>query len=266
MQIYRIKGDRAVNGCESYAETTHGRLRYDLLSYHYKKLVQSNNISHYVDIGGGNGLLAERLMKVFPDLQVTFFDDDAGMVARAKELLKDFEDQGRVSISQCSVLDTEKMEYLIGQTNSKTLFGFNHVIEYVEDKQSALQNILAILREDALLGIMYLNNSCEALRKILFKDLVAGVTEQLEQKKVNMGHFGLAEAVDTEWLDDFMDRAELRLISRYGLRCLSDFKSPDFVSENYDAIFDLECHVGGKPDFMGFSRYRLNFYSYQYNG
>ncbi len=260
--MHRIKGELAVSGCEAYANTPHGKLRYDLLFHYYSQLLHNTGFRKYIDIGGGNGLLSERLLRIFPDLKVYFIDDDKQMIERATNKLKDFIDKGRVNISQGSVMNLRNMKDFFNLDSGNAVVGFNHVIEYIDDKEQALNNLSELVGQDSILGIMYLNNSHEALRRVLFKDSVDGVMEQIDKKKVNMGHFGWAEAMDSNWLDNQMKRSGMRLLNQFGLRCISDLKDPDFVNTNYSSFLNMECSLGPKADFMGLARYRLKFFTH----
>lgn len=255
----RLMGNDVTKKYEEHAQSPHGRLRHDLLYKYYDAFLTDHPVKWIIDVGGGTGLLMSRLVKKYPSIRAVVIDDDAAMIEKAKErLLSD--KNGRIEVIKGNAISFPDIYKNFNITDEKVLVSFNHAIEYIEDKKTAIKSLTEPLMRDCYFGIMYLNNSHEAYRKLMLKESIRGVVEQLQSYKLDMVHFGFAEALDTETLGKYTADNNLRPIREYGMRCISDFKSKDFVDRHYNELFDVEYEVGKLHDFIGLSRYRLHFY------
>jgi hypothetical protein len=254
--ISRKSGEDVVKGYEDYAKTPHGRLRHDLLFRHYASFLERNPIQAMVDLGGGSGLLVERLAQRFPSVRFTLVDDDEAMAHAARDRL------APLGADRCQVLvgSLDNLPEILGGARRPYLVSFNHVIEYIEDQEGALRRLAAAVAPSSLLGIMYLNNSHEALRRVWHKDSVSGFLTQLETGSFDAVNFGMARAMLTGRLHAAVSSAGLQLIEERGMRCFAEWKSKEFIDAHYGEVIAAEEEVGSHPDFIGLARYRLRFY------
>lgn len=257
-EISRKAGAEVVKGYEDYARTPHGRLRHELLLRHYAGFLERHPVPWMVDLGGGSGLLAEGLARRFASLRCVLVDDDPAMVEAARERLAALGDRCEVVLGAHRTLP--EVIAARAPAGEPFLVSFNHVIEYVEDQEGALRTVAGAIAPGCHLGIMYLNNSHEALRRVWHKDSVSGFLKQLETGAFDAVNFGMARAILTERLHAAVAGAGLRELEEYGLRCFAEWKSKEFVEARYDEVLDAEARVGAHPDFLGLARYRLRFY------
>jgi SAM-dependent methyltransferase len=264
--IKRPMGSTVVAKYEEHAHTPHGRLRHDLLFGYYAEFIRSRGVGLHYDVGGGSGLLLRSLLDEFRALRAVLIDCDAAMIDRAEENLSSFLKEGRACLRQGTDRDFQKILKSSKFHDEKLMVSFNHVIEYVDDQKAALRNLTSCLPEGAFLAIMYLNNSHEAFRQLMLRDSIQGVLHQLKSRDLDMAYFGLARALDADSMVSSFAAEGIIPVEEYGIRCVSDFKSREFVESNYDEILEMEFHLGKMRDFMPLARYRLKFFSKERQG
>jgi ubiquinone/menaquinone biosynthesis C-methylase UbiE len=257
--ISRKSGEDVVRGYEEYARTPHGRLRHDLLFEHYANFLERYPVRWILDLGGGTGLLLWRLMHRFPAIRCVLVDDDEAMVKAAQERLSR-NVPGRAEVQTGSHRNFEALLAARASLGYPYLVSFNHVIEYVEDQDAVLRGLARTIAPGSYLGVMYLNNSHEALRRIWHKDSTSGFLQQLETGAFDAVNFGMARAITTRRLHAAITGAGLLSVEEYGLRCFAEWKSKEFIDAHYDEVLDAEKKVGRHEDFLGLARYRLTFF------
>jgi ubiquinone/menaquinone biosynthesis C-methylase UbiE len=256
----RPMGSMVVAKYEEHARSPHGRLRHDLLFGYYAEFIKAKNITLLYDVGGGTGLLLRNLLDEFQALKAILIDCDGAMIDRANDDLSSFITEERVRLYQGTDRDFPCIYKPSHFQNETLLVSFNHVIEYVHDQMATLRTLTSCLPKGAFLGIMYLNNSHEAFRQLMFKDSIQGVLNQLRSRDLDMVYFGKAKALDADSMTASFAKEGIILTEEYGIRCISDFKSKEFASSNYDEILKMEFELGKVRDFMTLARYRLNFF------
>jgi SAM-dependent methyltransferase len=253
-------GKDVVQKYVEHANTPHGRLRHDLLFMYYDEFMKDRDIDRILDIGGGSGFLVQRLLEKYPDLKAVIVDADKEMIELAGTRLAPYLSNQRLGLALGRVEDFPRIYQSLSIEDEKILTTFNHTIEYVEDKMGALAALRSTTPAGSFLGIMYLNNSHEALRQLIFKDSPDGVLDQLQSYSLDMIYFGMAQAVGTAELERYFADNDCKLLREFGIRCLSDFKPRDFVDKNYDRILNMEFSLGKMRDFIGLARYRLKIF------
>ena len=253
-------GPTVVAKYEEHARSPHGRLRHDLLFRYYAEFIGSRGVKLLYDLGGGSGLLLRNLLDKFRALRAVLIDNDAAMIDRAKENLSSFLGEGRACLYQGTDRDFQRIFKSSEFFDEKPLVSFNHVIEYINDQEATLRALTSSLPQGSFFAIMYLNNSHEAFRQLMLKDSIPGVLRQLKSRGLDMAYFGLARALDAESMVASLAAEGLRSLDEYGIRCLSDFKSREFVDSNYQEILEMEFDLGKIRDFMPLARYRLKFF------
>jgi methyltransferase family protein len=259
----RPKGAEVVSKYEDHSHTPHGRLRHDLLYKYYDDFIADKSIDWMFDVGGGSGFLLARLLDRYPHMNGVIIDFDEAMIEQAKINLAAFIENNRVQFILGKTHELPEIMNAFNVSEYKILISCNHALEYIEDKVDSLKMMAKSITKESYLGVMYLNNSHEAYRKIMFKDSPKAVIKQLRSFRLDMVYFGDGMAVDTNELLQTLKGCGLAEIKEYGIRCISDFKSRDFVVNNYDDLMNVEFKVGKRSDFIGLSRYRLKFFSVQ---
>lgn len=249
-----------LEGYERHALSPHGRLRHELLFRYYDEFLAGRGIRRIVDIGGASGFLAKSLLEKYTDLTVVLIDIDEAMIEKAKERFSAFVAAGRAEMIVGEVNETPRILSSLSINEEPYLIAFNHTIEYVDDKVAALHTLAGCVPEGSYLGIMYLNNSHEAFRQFVYHESIGGLLDQLENRRLNMGHFGQAIAIETRELEDQLQKEGLTLITEYGIRSIADLRKPDFVEQHYEELLKADTLLGKQKDFMGLARYRLSFY------
>lgn len=253
-------GKEVVQKYMAHANSPHGRLRHDLLFMFYDEFIKGRDVDWIIDIGSGSGLLVKRLLGKYPGLKAVIIDAEEEMINKAKECLAPDLETWRIEAVVGGIRDFPAVFKSLPLREKKILTTFNHTIEYVENKKDSLDLIQTTIPEGSFFGIMYLNNSHEAMRKLIFKDSPQSVLTQLDTHQLDMVYFGLAEAVETEELEKYFFDKGCTQLEEFGLRCISDFKPHEFVEKNYEQILKMEFVLGKMSDFMGLARYRLKIF------
>jgi dTDP-4-dehydrorhamnose 3,5-epimerase-like enzyme/SAM-dependent methyltransferase len=256
----RPMGSTVVAKYEEHAHSPHGKLRHDLLFRYYAEFIRSRGVRLLYDVGGGSGLLLRNLLDEFRALRAVLIDCDAAMIDRAEENLSSFLGEGRVCLCQGTDREFQRINKSSKFYDEKLLVSFNHVIEYVDDQESTLRTLTSCLPEGSFFAIMYLNNSHEAFRQLMLRDSIQRVLHQLKSRDLDMAYFGMARALDADSMVSSFAAEGIILVQEYGIRCISDFKSREFVDSNYDEILEMEFNLGKMRDFMPLARYRLKFF------
>jgi trans-aconitate methyltransferase len=259
-QNARPQGAEVAKQYADYGQTPHGRLRHDLLSRCYSRFVADHGVRWIFDVGGGTGLLIHSLMAEHKELKAVLIDYDDAMLARAGDVLKSDLTEKRAFIHKGTDQDLPRILATYDVRKETILVCSNHAIEYVPDQLSTVRTLIDAVPKGSFFGIMYLNNSHEAFRKLMFKDSIEGVLQQLKSHDLDMVYFGMAKALDAAAMERFLQEKQVTPVSQYGIRCVTDFKPKDFVEKNYTDMLSMEMELGGHPDFLGLARYRLNFY------
>lgn len=257
---HKPKGVEVVRKYEEHAMTSHGRLRHDLLYMYYDEFIAGRSIDWIFDVGGGSGFLVKKLAEKYPDMKAVLIDADEAMVEQARENLSSYASSGRVHFIKGAEGDFPEILKSFKTGDSRILVSFNHAVEYVKDQMETLRLLTCEIPKGSFFGIMYLNNSHEAYRKLYFRDSPSDVLEQLKSYNLDMVYFGMAKALNAEDMEKYFATQHFKLEAQYGMRCVSDFKAKDFVEKNYDEILKMEVEVGKVYDFMGLARYRLKFF------
>ena len=257
----RQKGQGVAPQYEAYARTPHGRLRHDLLFEHYRRFVEQHPVRWVFDVGGGSGLLVGRLADAFPDVRYVLIDDDEGMLAEAKSNFAAGPDTTACELIRASYDETPRVVAARVRPGDRCLIAFNHVIEYIADKRGALQTLAGAVRTGDFLGMMYLNNSHEALRRFWHKGSMAGLLRQLENTEFDAGTFGTGRAIRTRDVETVFAECGLRQLEDRGMRGVAEFQSKELVAERYEEVLAGELALSDEPDFVGLARYRLKFFS-----
>lgn len=259
-QNARPHGAEVAQQYADYGHTPHGRLRHDLLGRYYSRFVEAHNVKWIFDVGGGIGLLVRSLLEEHKELKAVLVDYDDAMLAHAREILKTRVSEKRAWIHKGTDQDLPAILAAYDIHGAAILVCSNHAIEYVPDQLQTIRTLVDAVPGGSFFGIMYLNNSHEAFRKLMFKDSIEGVLRQLKTSELDMVYFGMAKALDAAAMDRFLRERGVSPVSQYGMRCIADFKPKDFVEKNYADMLHMELELGVLPDFIGLARYRLNFY------
>lgn len=106
-----------------------------------------------LDVCCGTGILTEKVARKFPNASFTGIDFSSNMLAIAKERMKKY----NFDTLLCDICDSEKMKNLKDFDLVISSFGI-HNVHGMEDKQIALNNILAHLK----VGGLYI--SCDLIK------------------------------------------------------------------------------------------------------
>lgn len=258
--IQRKTGEEVVRAYEEYARTPHGRLRHDLVYRYYDHFLSSRPVDWIFDVGGGSGLLLQRLLEARTTQRSVLIDDDEAMLRAAESRLRTLAGGNQAECIRGSYRDLALLLAARVRPGERALVAFNHVIEYVEDQEAALVTLAGCLPEGSYLGIMYLNNSHEALRRLWHRDSIPGMLAQLATGEFDAVTFGFARAMLTDRLEAALEGHRLLPLEEYGIRCVSEFKSKEFVKARYAELLEAEFTAGAHKDFLGLARYRLKFH------
>jgi S-adenosylmethionine-dependent methyltransferase len=211
-----------------------GRLRYTL--------VEANLVRHLdpgpqrvLDVAGGNGLDAVRLAA--RGHEVTVLDPAGAMLREAKEHAEELDVADRLHIVQAGAEDAPE---LFGPDEFDVVLCHN-LLQYVEDRPSVLRAVMAPLRSGGVLSILAPNGDSDPLRTAI-RDL--NPRQAFGELDAEMSYVALldAEVPVCTAAQTIGHLAELGvgLVTRYGVRCVTDYIVDDERKHDPAFFADLE--------------------------
>lgn len=253
--------DTGASRYADYLRTTEGRLRLELAWANLRALLNEATGGgdlpggaerHALDVGGGTGALALRL--VAEGWRVAVVDSSEPMLALAAEAVRQSGLPAHVSFHQG---DATSVGALFPGA-SFDLAVCHNVLEYVADPASVVRAMSAALRPGGLASILARNRAGEVLRAAIKSHDLAAARVALEAETVSESLYGgPAKLFDHEHLRALASQSGLVAVAERGVRVLTDYL-PATLTENaqaYQRLFDFELELGTRANFAAVARY-----------
>jgi SAM-dependent methyltransferase len=255
----KADGERFQSGASQYAlylETPEGRLRSDLAFANLRDLLCFRDKAGLplcaLDLGCGTGLNAVRLAQL--GIHVTLLDSSAEMLDMAKRAA------GEAGVTDKVVLrhgDAANLANLFPVRSFDVVLCHN-VLEYCEDPGVVLRGAAGALRDpSAVLSVLVRTQAGEILKAAIQAGDLAAAQNALTAAWGKESLFGGSVRLFTHAsLRAMLTEAALAPMAERGVRVLADYLPPQVSrTADYERIFELERHLGKRPEFAAVARY-----------
>jgi S-adenosylmethionine-dependent methyltransferase len=252
------KTDRFHAGADHYAaylETVEGRLRTDLTLANLLEFLSGSMQSRslrILDLGCGTGNCGVRLARL--GFHVTQLDSSTAMLDIAKRAAHD------AGVLEAMEFMHADITQLTGAFPARWFDAVicHNVLEYLDNPSTALDAAVQVMQEhSAILSILVRNQAGEVLKAALLSADLAAAERNLEAEWGTESLFaGPVRLFTAEILETLLRRASLEVITKRGVRVVSDYLHPQICREAaYQHIFELESKLGRREEFAAIARY-----------
>jgi len=231
-----------------------GEVTWHNLARHLPAVTDSARPPCILDVGGGSGELALRLVQ--HGYRVWLSDCAPAMLALAQQAAVDLPADVCARLTLCEMAaDDAARSFAPGFFDAITC---HTLIEYLPDPCSTLQALTGLLCAGGLLSVSFVNRHAEVLRQVWSRADPAGALACLEEGAFCATLFdvtGIAYTAEqvSAWLFDL----GLTVVDRCGVRIFADYvprerlDDADFV----EALLCLEKAVASRPPYNLVARY-----------
>jgi S-adenosylmethionine-dependent methyltransferase len=237
---------------ESYLQTTVGRLRCDLSWENLRRFLPEQGCrGRALDLGGGTGVMSERLAKM--GFEVVLLDHSEEMLGIARRAAERGGVVDRIDFRQA---DAGRLCDLF-QRQSFDIVLCHNLLEYVADPNAVIRYIAQIVRDQTVVSILVRNRAGEVLRAAIKSgNLKLAITNLSAETVVDSLYNKAVRVFDPMGLIRELTEAGLNAIDQYGVRVVSDYVSTENQDgESYRELFELELMLGAQPRFAAIARY-----------
>ncbi len=237
--------DASISEWLAYQATPRGRLRAALLEQGVLRYLPQQP-SAVLDIGGGTGELAERLLAL--GHTVTLADYSPVMLETARARLG--------SAVTYLLLDLSAANKLPGPYN---IIVCHNVIEYVTDFAAAIRLLADGLQPNGLLSLSAGNARHAPLQSaVVNRDFGRARRELCTATAESTNVFGTqTHVLDPDAVDSALAAAGLCVKAVHGIRCVTDLLDSHAVADPtaYDALLALELDMMVRPAYTSIGRF-----------
>jgi S-adenosylmethionine-dependent methyltransferase len=254
----RSGAERFQTGAHKYAaylESPEGRLRSDLSFANLEKFLPPQPVKgslSALDLGGGTGAAAVRLARL--GIQVTLLDSSTEMLDMAQRAARE---AGVTAMLALKDGNAAQLANLFNAGSFDVILCHN-ILEYVDDPAAVLRDAARLLRDpSALLSVVVRNQAGEVLKAAIQSGDLAAAERTLTAEWGHESLYGGKVRLFTgRCVEDMLSAASLTITAERGVRVLADYLPARISrSDDYQRIFDLECKLGSRREFVGVARY-----------
>lgn len=249
--------ERFHTGAEKYAaylDTPEGRLRLDLAFANLQEFLPQGATTRSLlalDIGGGTGALAVRLAQL--GLHVTLLDASMPMLDLAERAARNAGVAERIALKHG---DAAQLANLL--PGSFDVILCHNILEYVDDPCAVLRSAARALRDgSSIISVLVRQQAGEVLKAAIKDGDLAAAERNLTAEWAHESLYGGRVRLFTaESLQAMLLESSLAVTAERGVRVLSDYLPPRAPEDpEYQRIFELECKLGRRAEFIGVARY-----------
>jgi len=235
-----------------------GRIRREVtwhnLVLHLPDIAEEADPPRVLDVGGGSGELALRLVK--HGYRVWLLDYAPTMLDQAQRASQALPDDARSRLTFCLMPADE--------ATGAFAPGFFHavachtLVEYLPDPQATLHTLTGLLCDGGLLSLSFVNRHAEVLRQVWSRSDPAGALAKLENGGFCAGLFHISGmAYDAKEVSAWLTKLGLGITATCGVRVFADHVPRDRLDnpQFFDALLRLEQAVATRTPYCLLARY-----------
>ncbi|MEJ2043479.1 MAG: methyltransferase domain-containing protein [Reinekea sp.] len=229
-------------------QTRKGRLRMhliDALYNQYLPLEQLRNI-RVLDAAGGLGQMSHWFLA--HEAIVDYFDISAEMVTSVSEVLSDYQQAGRFSASQQSIIDFQPQRLY-------PFVNVHAVLEWLDSPYETLQQILQWVEPGGYLGLMVYNRNMLMLRHLMRGTLARAMSGNIGGDKKGLTPVSPLDPLEVR---QQLIASDFDILTQAGIRSFSDLAEKTVIDWYDEAeVFDAEYKLCEQRPFCDMARYVL---------
>ena len=248
--------DRDALNFEEYLQSPLGRLRTELIwSGLAPMLEQSDSAQHVLDVGGGTGAFALRI--VGQGHRVLLLDPAQGMLDLASAKAKrDLPSKARENLRVKKGTITDLSIRSLARHFSTVLV--HNILEYAVGPQQILSHVRQLIRDDGCLSIVVANRDAEPLRTVVNQQDPCTALQLLDKTVHSSSLFGGYRRVYAlQEIVSMLDAAGFYSVGVRGVRVNCDFLSQSLLEQQdgWHAAFALEQELITRTPHKYLARY-----------
>jgi len=248
-------------GAEAWAEYNQrplGRIRREVswhnLAAHLPDVVAPERPPRVLDVGGGSGELAIRLVR--RGYRVWLSDYAAAMLEQAERAARDLPDDARARLTLCLMAADDAPGSF--PRESFEVITCHTLVEYLPDPRATIRGLVSLLRDGGLLSVSFVNRHATVLRRVWSQLDPVGALASLENGAFCATLFDVAgTAYTAEEVSGWLDELGLTVTAPYGVRVFADYVPRDRLDEPgfFQDLLRLEMAVAAQPPYNQLARY-----------
>jgi len=212
---------------DQHYDTMRGRVRFRLLREQLKEVLPAPP-ADILDAGGGTGRFAAGLAA--DGYRVTLLDPSGPMLERAEAALDPYAENSRIVPGRA-----EEARSLFGPGSFDAVL-LHAVICYVEDPESILSSVAAVLKQGGILSVVFKNRDA-----LPFRHAAQGRIQEamrVLEDPFDAGNLGIVNRARTRGeVEEALDRTGFEMRRAYGVRVFADLIPEELEGE--DAVEEL---------------------------
>ena len=248
-----IKQDRIFNGLakrfsQRIYDNPKGQIRLAIAQDDLQKTVNLSKPLDVLDVGGGLGQMSIWLAQ--QGHQVSLCEPASDMLEAANEAITALELTDKIQLSN------QTLQQLSSETSEKyDLIIFHAVLEWMTEPQQAIQHLLALLKANGTLSIMFYNHHSAVMRSLMVGDF-----KRIRNNYIAaMGNKGFTPISPLEpdqvmqWLEAF----NMDILSWTGVRAFHDYMHPEARKKaKLEDVLEMERKYSQIEPWRSLARYQ----------
>jgi S-adenosylmethionine-dependent methyltransferase len=248
-------------GAEAWAEYNQrplGRIRREVswhnLSAHLPGVVAPERPPRVLDVGGGSGELAIRMVQ--RGYGVWLSDYAAAMLEQAERAAQDLPGEARARLTLCLMAaDDAPGAFPPAFFDAITC---HTLVEYLPAPRATLRRLVGLLCDGGLLSVSFVNRHATVLRRVWSQLDPAGALASLQNGAFCATLFDVAGTAYTPGeVGGWLEELGLAVTATYGVRVFADYLPRDRLNEPgfFQDLLRLELAVAARPPYNQLARY-----------
>lgn len=230
---------------DQHYDTTRGRVRFRVLREQLREVLPSPP-ADILDAGGGTGRFAAALAD--DGYRVTLLDPSRSMLERAEAALDPYAGNSRILPGRA-----EEARSLFGPGSFDAVL-LHAVICYLEDPESILSSVAAVLKQGGALSVVFKNRDALPFRHAA-QGRIREAARVLEDP-LDAGDLGIVNRARTRGeVEEALARTGFEMRRAYGVRVFADLISEELEEEDaVEALVALELRAARLEPYRSVAR------------